>query len=142
MARTFRRQRQSHPIAELNITNLVDLGFTLLIIFMIATPLINQEQSMKVNLPLESKSQQAKPDPNAKFETVVINPDGTYSLGNKPMTLPQLTVELARFGAQPKPPVIVIRADANSTMQHFISLKEVLQKEGLSKIEISTQTSK
>ena len=40
MARTFRRQRQLNPVAELNITNLVDLGFTLLIIFMIATPLI------------------------------------------------------------------------------------------------------
>ena len=53
MARTFRRQRQTAPISDLNLTNLIDLGFTLLIIFMIATPLINQEQAIRVNLPNE-----------------------------------------------------------------------------------------
>ena len=31
MARTFRTKRQTHPIAELNVTNLIDLGFMLLI---------------------------------------------------------------------------------------------------------------
>ena len=35
MARNFRRHRVSHPIADLNVTNLIDLGFMLLIIFMI-----------------------------------------------------------------------------------------------------------
>ena len=34
MARSFRRQRQSAPISDLNVTNLIDLGFTLLIVFM------------------------------------------------------------------------------------------------------------
>ncbi len=63
MARTFRRQRQAHAIADLNVTNLIDLGFTLLIIFMIATPLITQEQTTPVDLPVTSRQQQAKPDP-------------------------------------------------------------------------------
>ena len=48
----FARQRQAHPIAEMNVTNLIDLGFTLLIIFMITTPLIKQEQTIPVNLPI------------------------------------------------------------------------------------------
>ena len=46
MARTFRRTRATHPISELNVTNLIDLAFTLLIIFMISTPLIQQEQTV------------------------------------------------------------------------------------------------
>ena len=78
MARTFKRPRQSHPIAELNITNMVDLGFTLLIIFMIATPLINQEQTIPVNLPVESKSTQVKADKDTKFVSVAIDGKGTY----------------------------------------------------------------
>ena len=65
MARTFRRQRTASPIADLNLTNLIDLGFTLLIIFMISTPLIQSEQTIPVNLPVEAKSEQAKPDPDA-----------------------------------------------------------------------------
>ena len=43
MARSFRRQHTRHPISELNVTNLIDVAFTLLIIFMIATPLIQEE---------------------------------------------------------------------------------------------------
>jgi len=78
MARTFRRQQQSHPIAELNVTNMVDLGFTLLIIFMIATPLINQEQTIPVNLPMESKSSQVSPDKDTKFASVAIDAKGAY----------------------------------------------------------------
>ena len=58
MARIFRRQRNLHPVAELNVTNMVDLGFTLLIIFMITTPLIQSEQTIPVNLPVESKKAQ------------------------------------------------------------------------------------
>ena len=29
MARNFRRTRSAHPIADLNVTNLIDLGFIL-----------------------------------------------------------------------------------------------------------------
>ena len=43
MARTFRRHRQMHALSELNVTNLLDLAFVLLIIFMISAPLLNQE---------------------------------------------------------------------------------------------------
>ena len=58
-------------------TNLIDLGFTLLIIFMIATPLINQEQTIPVDLPVEQASTQDPPDPDTQFETITIRADGT-----------------------------------------------------------------
>lgn len=143
MARTFRRARQMHPIAELNITNLVDLGFTLLIIFMIATPLINQnEQSMRVDLPLESKSDQPKPDPKDQFETIVIRADGTYYLGGQALPVAALSRELARLAAQSRPPVIRIRMDAKSTAQQFVTLMDELKKNHLSKITFDTQTAR
>mgnify|MGYP001545484555 CR=1 FL=1 len=40
MARTFRRRQTAAPISELNVTNLIDLGFTLLIIGRSAMPRI------------------------------------------------------------------------------------------------------
>ena len=67
MARTFRRRQTAAPISELNVTNLIDLGFTLLIIFMIATPLIQQEQTIPVNLPAEGKKNQAPVPTNASL---------------------------------------------------------------------------
>ena len=73
MARTFRRHRTAHPLADLNVTNLVDLAFVLLLIFMIATPLINQEQAIPVNLPVETRREQAKPDKDTRFVSISID---------------------------------------------------------------------
>ncbi len=141
MARTFRRNRQMHPIAELNVTNLIDLGFTLLIIFMIATPLINQEQKESINLPIESKRLQTKPDPADVFETITIKADATLMLGGRQLTLSQLSQAMAGFAARAKPPVIRIRTDAKASMQQFISVVELLTKYNLTRVDLPTQTS-
>ena len=139
MARIFRRPRHLHPVAELNVTNMVDLGFTLLIIFMITTPLIQQEQTIPVNLPVESKSQQAKPDPDATFETIVIKADGTCVLASRPVPLAQMKAALATYAAQAKPPVFRIRMDAKATAQQFISVIDALKQNNLSKITFDTE---
>jgi biopolymer transport protein ExbD len=142
MARTFRQRRQMHAVSELNVTNLLDLAFVLLIIFMIATPLITQsEQTVPVNLPVESASEQQKPDPDAKSETIVIRADGTCLLGDRPVALNRMSQELARYASQSKPPVFRIRMDANSTAQQFISVMDALKKNNLSKISFDTQIS-
>jgi len=139
MARIFRRSRTLHPVAELNVTNMVDLGFTLLIIFMITTPLIQQEQTVPVNLPVESKSQQAKPDPDARYETIVIKADGTCLLGSRPVALNRMVAALATYATESKPPVFRIRMDASSTAQQFISVMDALKKNNLSKITFDTE---
>lgn len=143
MARNFRRHRSAtaHPIADLNVTNLIDLGFMLLIIFMVATPLIQQEQTLPVNLPIESPSTQSKPDPRDKFESITIRADGTYALAGRSMTLAQLTREFSRFAAQTRPPIIRLRLDAKASAQQFISVMDELKKNNLSKITFDTQTS-
>src|ERR1700722_14200367 len=110
MARTFRPPRQSHPIAEMNVTNLIDLGFTLLIIFMIATPLITNEQTIPVHLPSESKSDQTKPEPDDRFVAISVDAHGDYYLENRPTDLADLRTRLRTYGAESKPPIIRIRA--------------------------------
>lgn len=139
MARTFRRPRQTNPISELNVTNLIDLAFTLLIIFMIATPLIQNEQTIPVNLPVESKSEQAKPDPDARFETIAILADGTCRLGSRTVALSNLPLALAAYAGEPKPPVFRIRMDAKATAQQFITVMDALKQNNLSKVTFDTQ---
>ena len=60
MARSFHRKRSLEPNSELNVTALIDLGFALLIIFMISTPLIEKEQVMEVDLPVADASQNGR----------------------------------------------------------------------------------
>jgi biopolymer transport protein ExbD len=139
MARTFRRQRTAHPIADLNLTNLIDLGFTLLIIFMIATPLIQQEQTIPVNLPTESKREQQKPPSETEFQPIIIDRNGQYHFGQRSVTYKELEALVAGLGTRKNPPVIRIRADQTLQYQQVIRLMNLLMKNNLSKITFDTQ---
>ncbi len=139
MARTFRQRRQMHAVAELNVTNMLDLAFVLLIIFMIATPLITAEQTIPINLPSESKSPQ-KPDPDATFQSISINRQGTYYFGDTPVTLADLQSRLRQLATESRPPVIRIRADLTLQWQQVVSLMDELKKTNLTKITFDTQS--
>jgi len=140
MARTFKRERQMHPIAELNVTNLIDLGFTLLIIFMIATPLIQQEQAIHVNLPVESHRPQEKPDKDVTFQDISIDKAGQYFWGSRRVTVRELGPLLEEAARKSKPPVINISADGAVPYQRVITLVDEVKKHNLAKVSFHTQS--
>jgi len=140
MARIFRRPRPTHPIAELNLTNLIDLGFTLLIIFMIATPLINQEQTIPVTLPAESRSPQQKADKSTHFVAISIDAKGNTYLEERPIPIgiAELRSRLRLYAAESRPPVIRIRGDAHVPYEKIIQLMDELKKANLLKFTCDT----
>ncbi len=141
MARTFRRRQSPHAIAELNITNLMDVAFVLLIIFMIASPLINQqEQKIEVNLPTESARPQ-QPDPDDAFQSVAIDRNGHYYWGTQRVEFAEISGLLAAEARKPKPAVLRIRADANLPYQKVVTLMDEIQKHNLSRFTFDTQAS-
>ncbi len=140
MARTFRRQQQLHPVAELNITNLVDLGFTLLIIFMIATPLISQNQSIPIDLPTKSSSTEKPPKEEAK--SVAVDRNGNFYWCGTRTNLAQIRVNLQACAEMPKPPVIFIDADFTLQYQKVVTVLDEVKKAGLSKISLNTKQEK
>ncbi len=139
MARTFRRQRVAHPIADLNITNLVDLAFVLLIVFMIATPLIQQEQSIPVKLPAEEKAAQPKPDPTLRTETITVDARGNYFLNSRPVTFRDLQVQLRAFSGEPKQPVIRIAGDIGGSWGKVAAVIAECKKFNLTRFDIATE---
>jgi biopolymer transport protein TolR len=144
MARTFRRPRQSHPIAEMNVTNLIDLGFTLLIIFMITTSASTQEQTIPVTLPSESKSLQQNVDKRTHFVAVSIDAKGNFYLDERqtPIGIAELRSRLTVYATETKPPVIRIRGDAHVPYEKIVQLMDELKKANLLKFTFDTQTSK
>ncbi len=138
MARIFRRSRQLHPVAELNITNMVDLGFTLLIIFMIATPLIQQEQTIPVNLPVEGKKAQ-QPPPDTEYQALSIDKAGNFYFGQKRVSFAELSSNLAALAARPKQPVIRIRADLALPWQQVVRVMDEIKKYNLTRITFDTE---
>lgn len=143
MARNFRRPRASHPIAELNVTNLIDLGFMLLIIFMIvANPTLQKEQTIPVTLPTVSKSQQPAADEKDRFVSVGVDAKGQFYIDNKnaPIGMAELRSRLRAYALETKPPVIRIRGDAKAQLQPFAELLNEVQKAGLTRISFDSQS--
>lgn len=136
MARVFRSRRQTAPFAELNVTNLVDIGFTLLIIFMITTPLI--EQTIDVELPVESEKVQSKKDPE-KTEVIGIDARGKVYWGDREVTKDELQTLLENASMKPVQPIISLRADKSLDYQSVIDVLGQIEQAGLTKLSIDTQ---
>ena len=136
MARTFRRKESLGALSEINVTPLIDLAFALLIIFIITAPLL--EQSIALELPLESQSGRADPERIA-VQTVSIQRDGTIYWNEETVTEEQLTANLERLAFEREPPVIAIRADRRIPYQRVINVIDLIQQNGLTRISLDTQ---
>ena len=127
----MRRSRsQSHglALAELNITPLLDLVFVLLIIFMITTPLL--EQQLPVDLPQSSKAASANlPDPKSIL-TLTLSKDGSVLLGPEKVTMEQLTNLLTQRKARDPELVVSMRADSSLPYETVFRALEAVRSAG------------
>jgi len=117
-------------------TPLIDLAFSLLIIFMIATPLL--EQSIPLNLPLENANPRSAKD-DIEFQTISITLDGQVFWGTAAVDKTTLARNLERMALQPNPPVLNIRADARLPYQSVIEVVDLIKQNNLEKISLDTQ---
>ena len=128
MRRSFRSQSQGHALAELNITPLLDLVFVLLIIFMITTPLM--EQQLPVDLPKATTSlPNTMPDPKSIL-TLTLSKDGSVLLGSEKVTLDQLTPLLTQRKARDPELVVSLRADSSLPYEKIFRALEAVRSAG------------
>ena len=107
MARRFHRKEPLSALSEINMTPLIDLAFTLLIIFMITTPLL--EQTIEVNLPVETQKEQENREV-IEYQTISIDKAGDYFWSKEHVDETQLNNLLHSIALQSDPPVINLRA--------------------------------
>ncbi len=140
MARSFSKPNRLHVMNELNVTPMLDLCFVLLIIFMIATPVL--EQTTAVNLPKADKGAGKTPDTKAQHRIVSIDRNGGLSLGARPVTTAQLEAEFATLAALPEAeqPIVRIRGDGALSYQKIIDVLSLAKAKGLTKAALDTET--
>ena len=85
----FRRRQAFNPIADINVTPLVDVMLVLLIIFMITAPLL--QVGVPVDLPKTSAQQVGGKDEPL---VVSVNSKGEVFLGETPYDIPALAAKL------------------------------------------------
>lgn len=139
MARSFTRKNKLSVISELNVTPLIDLAFSLLIIFMITTPVI--EQYNRVNLPEQSSSAK-QPPPPVEDKYITIDESGAYFWGKDPIGEKELEDRLDRISlGEGVPPTIHIRGDRSLPYQKVIDVVNMLKERNLTKLSLDTRAS-
>ena len=123
-------------MTELNVTPLMDLAFSLLIKFMISTPLL--EQTIPVNLPKQdANSASARPD--IDFQLITIKADGQIYWGKQPVDLVELNSLLASLSKTQDPPAISLRADRNLIYQKVVDVIDAIKRNNLTKLHLDTE---
>ncbi|MEO8141593.1 MAG: protein TolR [Sphingomicrobium sp.] len=120
------------PMAEINVTPLVDVMLVLLIIFMITAPLM--VAGVPVDLP-ESKAKAL--DQDVKPVQIAIDKDGTIFVDDQPIREDELSQKLANIAALPEPPEgrrIFLRADKGLEYGKVMRVMGELNRAGLNRV--------
>jgi biopolymer transport protein TolR len=123
------------PMADINVTPLVDVMLVLLIIFMVTAPLMTA--GVPVNLPdsrAKALEQEQKP------VALAVERDGTIYLDDKPVANADLPGLLAQIAAKPnadgKPPQVFLRADKGLDYGRVMDVMGELNRAGLNRVAL------
>ncbi|MFN5049048.1 ExbD/TolR family protein [Roseateles sp.] len=110
----------NEPYDDINITPMLDLAYVLLVTFIIMTTA--SVQGVKVNSPqTEAAGNLAKPQTRA----ITITEDGSVYLDAYPVTMEQLSQNLAQYKAANPALPVVLKADARA---QYDKVMEVLER--------------
>ena len=133
--RKFQKKNRLTALTEINVTPLIDLAFALLIIFMIATPLL--EQTIPINLPGEVSKPQL--DVKNDIQVVSISRQGELYWGSKKVSEAEMTILLQETSKADVVPVLRIRADKELPYERVIGLIDLIKQNNLVKISLDTE---
>ena len=137
-APTRRRRGKRAPMAEINVTPLVDVMLVLLIIFMVTAPLLTA--GVPVELPesrAKALAQEQKP------VTLSIARDGRVFIDNAEVASGDLPGRLADLPRKPdgKPPQVTLRADRALDYGRVMTVMGELNRAGFNSIALVTSGS-
>ncbi len=122
------------PMADINVTPLVDVMLVLLIVFMVTAPMITS--SVNVNLPNAS----AKPTPtDAKPLTISVDKQGLVYLNNTQIELPNLLAMLTQAAQATPDQSVLVRGDEGVDYGTMMQVMATISQSGLTKIHLLTK---
>lgn len=137
----FRRKRSSRSTAlpEVTLTPLIDTALTLLIIFIITTPVL--QDSIRLSLP-ETKNTQV--DKNLSNDPIVVSIDskGTVFVGSDPVVFKNLKAKVKDKLKLSKDKSVYIKGDKGVIYEKIIQVVDEVQGiEGVTSVNLPTRHS-
>jgi biopolymer transport protein ExbD len=119
------------PMAEINITPLIDVMLALLLIFMISAPLLTG----KIALPLSSGGDKTIP----RTVELRIGADGQVVYNDNALSRVELEAQLLSWAGQgDSKPILQLRPDKATTHQYLIDVLALARQTGMEGISIET----
>jgi len=133
----FNDNQNQGPMADINVTPMVDVMLVLLVIFIISAPLFTH--AVKLDLPTASSA----PAPE-KPETVTISIDGPGKLywNDQAVDASALDARLAAAAARQPQPELQLRADKATRYEIIAEVMSAAQSAGLTKLGFVTDPKK
>jgi biopolymer transport protein ExbD len=129
----FNDNKQQAPMADINVTPMVDVMLVLLVIFIITAPLFTH--AIKLDLPnAQSPAAPEKPETIA----LSINGEGTIFWNNDPIQQKDLDARLAMVAQQKPQPELQLRADKSTRYEVIAQVMSAAQTNGLTKMGFVT----
>ena len=121
------------PIAEINVTPMVDVMLVLLIIFMVAAPL------MTVGVPIDLPETQAK-EMNADTQpiTISVDKDGGVFLQEEPVQIDEVVAKLQAVAKTGYEERIFVRGDTNAGYGTVMKVMALISSAGYKNIGLVT----
>ncbi len=122
---------------ELNVTPLLDLAFTLLVIFFItAAPTVND---LEISLPTASNRSK---EPPSKVNYITVDRNGKIYLNAHEVSEEELLRTLVEFRKCSPDLNVVVRADAQIQYQRVVDILDLLVSAKISKVALATEVAK
>jgi biopolymer transport protein ExbD len=118
----------------LNLTSLIDVLFILIIFFAVSSTFLEQP-GIELKLP-EAESSEAHP---AQKAVIYVDSQGRVFLNDQPTDLAGLAEKVKPLVAAQTEKSVILHADSDARHGTVISIMDLLRKEGIFKIVISTE---
>jgi biopolymer transport protein TolR len=119
------------PLAEINVTPMVDVMLVLLVIFMATAPLLT------VGVPLDLPKSRATQLIEAKRPVILsLNHDGEVFLGDERVSAEDLESRLAALAAEDRSRIVYVRGDRTITYAQLMDALGAVNHAGFAKVSL------
>ena len=125
----FSSDNSGGPMADINVTPLVDVMLVLLIIFIITAPLM--QHKVKIELPETDVVTKDDDEPRVMPITISVKEDGSLFWNDEPVTREALESRLSSAAQQTPQPKLNLRGDKTTKVRIVNDVTKIAQNQGM-----------
>ena len=118
----------------INLTSMMDMVFNLLIFFLVATTIVQEEREIGLKLPETTRADAATEPPRQLI--INIAADGSTLVAGRTHDTAALSQMLAGVAKERPARNVLIRADERSTFRHFADVMDLCRRMGIAEAKI------